>query len=130
MILLLATLCFTNLTGHVISAESVKVDGDVAVFAKAGSASEAKVPLKVFPANEQQRIKAAAGIREMPAELKGVARVFAEQREHAEQRAAAGRMKPEELADKRGKIAAAWKIAVERSNLNEGEKTYWKGRCP
>jgi len=119
--------CYTNLAGKVIAATPVKVEGGKVTFSLKPSTSQTlKLPLGVFPSGEQARIKAAAGVREMPGELKGLAAEIESQRARYEARATAGRLSREKLAENLAMLAGSWRHAVEESSLSPEEKAYWK----
>jgi len=120
---------YTNLAGKVISATPVKVEGQAITF-DCGADGVRALPLGIFPASEQKRIKAAVGLREMPGELKGLAAEIRSQRARYEARAKAGKLSQEKLAENLEMLNGSWAHAVEASELQLEEKSYWKGKCP
>jgi len=120
---------YTNLAGKVIAAMPVKVDRQTVTF-DCGAAGVRALPLRIFPASEQRRIKAAVGVREMPGELKGLAVEIKAQRARYEARAKAGRLSEEKLAENLEMLNGSWRHAVEESNLSAEEKDYWKENAP
>lgn len=126
MILLAAiAAAWTNTANRVIVAEPVKLDGASVVMRVKGG--ERKLPLSVFPAGEQQRIKAALEVHELPAELGELRRTFAAELLRAEQRHAGGVLSDEAFADKAGRIHGGWARALDKSALKSEEKEFWKG---
>lgn len=126
MILLAAiAAAWTNTANRVIVAEPVKLDGASVVMRVQGG--ERKLPLSVFPAGEQQRIKAALDVHELPAGLGELRQTFAAELLRAEQRHAGGILTDEAFADKAGRIHAGWTRALDKSALKGEEKEYWKG---
>jgi len=128
---------YTNLAGKVIAATPVEVKGDRVVFEFPGEGRalwrptrRSALPMSVFPSSEQKRIKAAAGVREMPGELKGLAAEIASQRARYEARARAGKLSQEKLAENLEMLAGGWRHAVGESNLSADEKAYWKENVP
>jgi len=126
---------YTNLAGKVINATPVKVAAGQVTFVRnattnqtgrAGRQSDQlTLPLRIFPPPEQARIKAAAGLRELPPGLQGLADEIAYQRRRVVARHKAGRMTDAELAEYLENLDGSWRHAVETANLNKDEKNHW-----
>jgi len=124
-----ALAAYTNLAGRVIAATPVKVEREVVTF-DCGAQGLRQLSLGIFPAAERQRIKAAAGIREVPDGLKGLAAEIASQRARYEARARAGKLSQEKLAENLEMLSGGWVHAVDETNLPADEKAYWKENAP
>ena len=126
MILLVAIVAaWTNTAKRVIVAEPLKLDGASVVMRVSGR--ERTIPLAVFPAGEQQRIKAALDVHELPAALEELRQTFAAELLRAEQRHAGGVLSDEAFAAKAGRIHGGWARALDKSALKSEEKEFWKG---
>ena len=128
MIALLAVLtAWTNTANQVVWATPVELQGAKVVMTSRGG-GEREYPLSIFPSGEQQRIKAALGVRELPVALAELRMVFAADLKRAEERHDGGAMSDEDFAAKRDKIHAAWQKALGDAKLSPDEIAYWKGR--
>ena len=119
---------WTNVTGNVISAAPVRIDGRNVVLRE--GTRELRLPLTAFPACEQRRLRLALGAYELPQKAAAVRTILAADLARAEARAKAGRMSAEELAAKRTRTAAAWahELEKDRHGLSPKEIEYWKGK--
>ena len=87
-----------------------------------------ELPLSIFPTDEQRRIKASLGVRELPAALAELRTLFAFELKRATERHAGGAMSDEGFAAKSVKVNLAWQKALSDAKLPPDEIAYWKGR--
>ena len=128
MILLLAVIAaWTNTAKQVVLATPVELRG-ARVVMNCRDGGEREYPLSIFPSDEQRRIKASLGVRELPAALAELRTLFVFELKRATERHAGGAMSDEDFAAKSVKVNLAWQKALSDAKLPPDEIAYWKGR--